>query len=240
MQFFLVGGSIRDELMGLKSKDIDIAVEAPSWEVFLDEIRARHATIYKEEKQYFRIKALGVTQDLKGPIDYTMCRQDGFYTDGRHPDTVEICDIMGDLSRRDFTVNAMARNLATGELLDPHNGRLDLERGILRCVGNPEERMKEDGLRWFRALRFQVMKGFTAGPPLRVTMAEMMLNDPEKWFKNTSTERIREELRRCFFYSTQKTLIALAPYFNTSMLPFLAGRGLWLNPTTQQKMGHGE
>lgn len=240
MRFFLVGGCVRDSLLGIPSKDIDIAVEgAGSWEEFRAEIARRHSTIFTEEPEFFRIKALGTTEGLKGPIDYTMTRSDGFYSDGRRPDTVEMCDIMGDLARRDFTVNAMAQDIETGELIDPFNGQQDLEARILICVGDTQKRMEEDGLRWFRALRFGIVKGFARDIELHVQMRKMM-QEPYKWFENTSTERIREELRRCFFYNTPQTMRVLSQFFDTNMLEFFEWRGLWLNPTTQKKMGNGE
>jgi tRNA nucleotidyltransferase (CCA-adding enzyme) len=239
MRFFLVGGCVRDSLLGIKSKDIDIAVEALSWDAFRDEIRARHSTIFVEEEDFLRIKALGTEEGLKGALDYTMCRTDGFYSDGRHPDSVTISDINGDLSRRDFTVNAMARNIETGELIDPFGGQEDLKSKELHCVGKAYDRMHEDGLRWFRAFRFNVMKGFTFDNELWNVMHEMMCY-PDMWFKNTSTERVREELRRCFFHSTPDTMRVMSGFFETEMLEFLQSRGIWFNPTTKEKIGNGE
>lgn len=240
MRFFLVGGCVRDELLGIKSKDIDIAVEgAGSWEEFRAEIHRRHTTIFKEEPEYFRIKALGQNEGLKGPLDYTMTRSDGFYTDGRRPDDVQMCDLAGDLGRRDFTVNAMARCIETGELFDPFDGQTDLKYKHLRCVGDTKTRMEEDGLRWFRAFRFNIMKDFALHKDLYAVMREMM-KDPDKWFKNTSTDRVRSELRRCFHHSNTLTFLAISKFNDTNMLEFFESRGLWFNPTTQEKAGNGE
>ena len=241
MNFYLVGGCVRDQLLGIKPKDIDIAVEAPSWQEFREEILLRSTQVYCEEPEYFRIKALNPEY---GPVDYVMCRKDGFYTDGRRPDSVEICSIHEDLTRRDFTINAMAKDLRTGELIDLFQGQKHLKARELHAVGEPSDRMAEDALRWFRALRFCVTKGFTIGDPDLLDTMDEMIWSAEKSFKNISTDRIRDEIRRCFHHSTSATILEVLENFNEQglkhFLLFLSSRGIWLNPTTQKKAGNGE
>lgn len=239
MNFYLVGGCVRDQLLGLKPKDIDIAVEASSWEEFREEILLRTTQVFCEEPQYFRIKALN---PRFGAVDYVMCRKDGFYTDGRRPDSVEICSIHEDLARRDFTINAIAKDLRTGEILDPFQGQMDIQSKTLRFVGEASDRLTEDGLRWFRAIRFCICKGFELEKKTRFSLADSVGTKDEirHLFRNISTDRIRDELRKCLFHSTTETLYLITEIAGWDMLDFMSERGIWLNPTTQKKAGNGE
>ena len=150
IKFYQVGGSVRDDLLGFPSKDIDYSVEAPSFEAMKSEIVNRGGEIFLEKPEYLTIRA---NVPNMGACDYVLCRKDGAYYDGRRPESVEIGTIRDDLARRDFTVNAMAIN-EDGELIDPHGGKVDLLHKTLRCVGNAHERFSEDYLRMLRAIRF--------------------------------------------------------------------------------------
>ena len=150
---FLVGGCVRDMLMGKAPHDIDITTNATPEEiktVFSDfhtlDIGIKHGT---------------VTVMLEDePIEITTYRTESSYSDGRHPDKVVFTrNIRDDLSRRDFTSNAIAFSPKVG-IVDPFGGRRDIENKLLRCVGTPEERFKEDSLRILRALRFASVLGF--------------------------------------------------------------------------------
>ena len=150
---FLVGGCVRDMLMGKAPHDIDITTNATPEEiktVFSDfhtlDIGIKHGT---------------VTVMLEDePIEITTYRTESSYSDGRHPDKVVFTrNIRDDLSRRDFTSNAIAFSPKFG-IVDPFGGRRDIENKLLRCVGTPEERFKEDSLRILRALRFASVLGF--------------------------------------------------------------------------------
>jgi tRNA nucleotidyltransferase (CCA-adding enzyme) len=157
-RFFQVGGSVRDKLLGVKSKDIDYAVECESFDAMREAILAKGGKIFVETPQYFTIRA---NVPVLGATDYVLCRKDGAYSDGRRPDSVEVGTIFDDLARRDFTVNAIAIDTETGALIDPHGGAQDLTARVLRCVGNPVDRFNEDRLRIFRAARFSLTKGLT-------------------------------------------------------------------------------
>ncbi|MBR1730842.1 MAG: HD domain-containing protein [Ruminococcus sp.] len=181
---FIVGGCVRDSLLGIEPNDWDITTSAKPDEiksVFSDyqliEIGERHGTI-------------AVVLNYK-PYEITTYRVDGDYSDNRRPDNVSFTDkIDEDLSRRDFTVNAMAYNNEKG-LVDPFNGELDLQYKALRCVGNPDTRFNEDALRILRALRFASVynlsiEGNTSNSIVR---NRLLLN-------NISAERIQSEFSK--------------------------------------------
>lgn len=150
---YVVGGACRDVIMGKPAHDWDIATSALPQET---------AEIFKD----FRIIETGikhgtVTVIVDGmPIEITTYRIESGYSDNRHPDSVDFTDrIEDDLSRRDFTVNAIAYSPISGTV-DPYGGTEDIEKKIIRCVGNPDTRFGEDALRILRALRFSSVLGF--------------------------------------------------------------------------------
>ncbi|MBE6578063.1 MAG: CCA tRNA nucleotidyltransferase [Ruminococcaceae bacterium] len=152
-QAFIVGGSLRDMLIGLPPHDYDIATSAlpeKTLSLFADkrviETGIKHGTL---------------TVIFNGePVEITTFRIDGSYADARHPDSVSFTrSIEEDLSRRDFTVNAMAYNKTLG-LVDPFGGREDIEKKLLRAVGDPCLRFSEDALRIMRLFRFSAQLGF--------------------------------------------------------------------------------
>jgi len=110
IKLFEVGGHVRDGLLGIKSKDIDMAVEAPSWEAMREFVKHNTKKIFLEKEEFLTIRAMG-HDGL--PKDFVLCRKDGAYSDGRRPDTVEAGTIFDDLARRDFTVNAIAKEVTT-------------------------------------------------------------------------------------------------------------------------------
>ena len=133
---YIVGGCVRDSIMGRTPHDYDICTSALPDEVL---------SIFSDRK---------VIETDADYYEVTTYRIDGEYSDGRHPDEVKfVDDVVKDLSRRDFTINAMAYNARTG-LMDPFNGYDDIKNGLIRCVGNPVNRFNEDALRIMRAARF--------------------------------------------------------------------------------------
>ena len=154
---YLVGGCVRDALMGLPFHDYDITTNAlpeETQEVFKDfkciDIGKKHGTI-----------AVLINKML---IEITTYRIDGAYTDKRHPESVSFSkNLQDDLSRRDFTVNALAYN-NLNETADFFNGKEDLKNKIIRCVGDPMKRFDEDALRIMRAVRFASQLDFTIEP----------------------------------------------------------------------------
>ena len=154
---WLVGGCVRDRLMGRTPKDFDVATDAPAGMV------AAAFAGFRVIETGLKHGTVTVLSDGM-PVEVTTFRVDGAYSDGRHPDSVTFTsDIRDDLSRRDFTVNAMAYSPARG-FLDEFGGRNDLRDKVIRCVGNPDRRFGEDALRILRALRFASRLGFSIEP----------------------------------------------------------------------------
>lgn len=153
---WFVGGWVRDALMGASSHDVDVCCSG-SWEQSAAALRAQGIAVIESGVRFG-----GITAVIDGErIEVTAYRIDGAYADGRHPDEVtRATSIEEDLARRDFTVNAMAWHPVRG-LLDLYDGRGDLERGVIRAVGEPARRFEEDALRMLRAVRFACRLDFT-------------------------------------------------------------------------------
>ena len=181
---YAVGGCVRDFLMGTAPKDIDIATCALPEET---ETVLKNADIKYIETG---IKHGTVTAIVNHtPYEITTFRSDGEYKDNRHPENVEfVKNIEDDLSRRDFTVNAMAYNDEEG-LVDCFDGREDLENRVIRCVGDPDTRFNEDALRIMRALRFSSILGFD----IEKRTAESIIKN-RALLSNIAVERIYVEL----------------------------------------------
>jgi tRNA nucleotidyltransferase (CCA-adding enzyme) len=173
-----------------------------------------------------------------GVADYVLCRKDGVYSDSRHPDSVEIGTIYHDLARRDFTVNAMARNLVTDTIIDPHDGMEDLANRVLRCVGKTHDRFSEDALRILRALRFSITKEFELDDEIIASFQDHKL---VAQLRTISIERVREELYRMFKASTIQSLMILSdyPYIRNAIFAATTGVSggvpLWLEPTLKDR-----
>ena len=164
---WVVGGWVRDALMGIPSHDVDMCCSA----LWQDSEAALIAAGIQVERS--GIKFGGLTAIVDGErIEVTTYRIDGFYTDSRHPEQIEAAAcVEDDLSRRDFTVNAMAWHPTRG-LLDLFGGERDLQMRVLRCVGEPTRRFKEDALRMLRAIRFAARLNFTIDPATHAALVE--------------------------------------------------------------------
>ena len=179
---YAVGGCVRDSLLGLEPHDWDFTTSA-----LPDEIER----VFADCKTVTVGKKFGtVAVILDGhPYEITTYRIDGAYSDTRHPDEVRFSErLRDDLARRDFTVNAMAYNDTDG-LVDLYCGQQDLSYGVIRCVGESEERFSEDALRILRALRFAAVLGFS----IEQKTAEAILRQ-RKLLNEIACERIRDEL----------------------------------------------
>lgn len=182
---YLVGGAVRDILLGKKADDWDVTTNAKPEEVM---------------KIFRRVIPTGidhgtVTVHFSGQeIEVTTFRTESDYSDGRHPDKVEYAGhIEEDLSRRDFTMNAIAASLEDGHIVDPYGGAEDLKKGIIRTVGIPHERFMEDGLRPVRALRFASKLQFSIE---KDTYSEIFEENVQKKIASISVERFRDELMK--------------------------------------------
>lgn len=182
---FVVGGCVRDSLLGRQPHDWDICTSARPNAVL---------NVFKEQRIVptgLQHGTLTVFSTNFLPYEVTTYRIDGDYSDHRRPDSVEFTtDLVEDLARRDFTVNAMAYNKKTG-VIDPFGGMDDLRSGLIRCVGNPNDRFNEDALRILRALRFSAIYGFSIEPETAAS-----IHDNRELLRRISEERIQSELRR--------------------------------------------
>lgn len=210
---YIVGGCVRDSLMGVIPHDWDICTSCKPDEVKkifkgyrIIETGIKHGTITVviEDEQY----------------EITTYRIDGVYEDNRHPTEVTFTDkIEEDLSRRDFTINAIAYNNEVG-IVDPFGGVQDIDRELIRCVGNPNDRFTEDALRILRAERFSMTLGFDIDEETEKAMLENRL-----LLKNIAVERINSELWKAIskkrFINVRLFILlqAILPeYFSTSII----------------------
>ncbi len=180
---YLVGGAVRDMLMGKEPHDWDVTTDATPEQVM---------SIFRKVIPTGIAHGTVTVHFMKNEIEVTTFRTESDYSDGRHPDKVEYTgNIEEDLSRRDFTINAIASYLGNGTITDPFHGRDDIKRKIIRTVGNPLERFSEDGLRPVRAVRFSAQLGFEIE---RETLKA--ISEPEilKKTSGISLERFRDEL----------------------------------------------
>jgi len=180
---FIVGGCVRDFLRGVEPKDWDVTTNAKPEEIQ----KVFPGSFYKND--FFTVTVLTNSKDpVLSEIEVTTYRAEAKYSDKRHPDEVKYAEkLEDDLSRRDFSVNAIAMNIG-GEIIDLFNGQEDLKNKIIRTVGSPEERFSEDALRMLRAARFAITLGFTFEEK---TAGAIKKNC--QWLKAISQERIRDE-----------------------------------------------
>ena len=191
---YLVGGCVRDLLRGAEPKDWDIATNAKPNEI---------GTVFKKSFADNNFGTVTVLTDSKNPklkeVEITPYRIDERYTDKRHPDAIRFAKtIEEDLARRDFTINAIAALPKDTELkiVDPYEGEKDLQKKIIRAVGDPEDRFSEDALRMMRAARFATTLGFRVE---KETAKAIQKNAP--WLQAISKERIRDEFLKIIMAS---------------------------------------
>ncbi len=214
MKMFQVGGFVRDELLGVKSKDIDFSVVLDTDEHqrfnHVDPFKYMVRVLENEGFEIFLEKPEFLTVTARFPksagkavtADFVLARKESGYTDGRRPDKVEPGTLLDDLSRRDFRMNAIAKD-SDGTLIDPFNGVGDIEARIIRAVGDPMERLTEDALRAVRALRFSVTKGFIIDVQLTNALHS---TDVAIMLERISDERIQQELSKMFRYNTTASI----------------------------------
>lgn len=202
---YKVGGYVRDSILGIKSKDIDYSVEADSYDEMREYIIANGGKIFLETPEYFTIRAKLNNEDA----DFVLCRKDGAYKNARHPDSVQIGTIDDDLARRDFTINAIAIK-EDGFYYDPFNGLSDIKAKIIKCVGNTG-RLKEDGLRIIRAMRFKITKGFELDRSI-IRFIDSGVSEELGLIRNVSSERIADELNKMFAHDMMESIFMFKRY----------------------------
>lgn len=187
-QAYLVGGCVRDLVIGKKPKDWDVTTNAKP-----EEIQAIFSkTFYENDYGTVGVVNEETTDETLRVVEVTPFRIEGKYSDGRRPDTVHWSDkLEDDLKRRDFTINAIAYDPHKGQIVDPHKGQIDVKDKIIRTVGEPVERFSEDYLRMLRAARLSTELGFTINID-----TEKAIKDNAKKLSDVSRERVRDEFSK--------------------------------------------
>ena len=207
---WLVGGAVRDLLAGRSAKDFDVATSAHPPEV--TRVFGRKRVVPTGEKHGTVTVLVDKPDGEREHVEVTTYRGEGAYTDGRRPDSVSfVSELVEDLRRRDFTMNAIAYDPLDDQVEDPFGGRADLANRLIRAVGEPLERFREDGLRAMRAVRFAAQLGFQLDPP-----TEQAIPQAIDVFKKVSAERIRDELVKIL--SSPKPSVGLELMRTTGLL----------------------
>jgi tRNA nucleotidyltransferase (CCA-adding enzyme) len=209
---YVVGGCVRDSLLGLTPHDWDLCTSALPQQV-MELFGAQRCIPTGLQHGTVTVKQSGALYEI------TTFRTEGTYTDGRHPDEVHfVPDVRKDLARRDLTINAMAYNEKEG-LVDPFGGQADLQSGIVRAVGVPRQRFTEDALRILRLYRFAARFGFAIDPPTAQAAQELCAH-----LDCVSVERIEEELAKLLSapapaaYLDKKILLVILPELSSEAL----------------------
>lgn len=214
---YLVGGCVRDHLMGSIPSDYDITTNATPEQIislfprtFYENTYGTVGVVTAEEKEKDQEK---IKESI---VEVTPYRLEGDYTDGRRPDSVKWSqNIDDDLKRRDFTCNAIAYDLTSSKIKDNFNGILDIKDKILKCVGEAEHRVTEDALRMLRGVRFSAKLGFEIEQVTRET-----IKSNHFLLKNISRERIRDEFSKMLM--TKEPKKAIEQCFDLGILKYIS------------------
>lgn len=209
---WLVGGSVRDHLLGTATEDItefDVATDARPEEV---------AGLFRRSIPVG--KAFGVVRVGIGPhwMEVATFRTEADYADGRHPETVEFATAEEDVRRRDFTVNGLLWDPDSDEIRDYVGGQDDVRNGVIRAIGDPDERFREDGLRLLRAVRFGAWREFSLDD---ATRAAVQRNKDR--LRAVSAERMREELLKMSERAASRRGDAWRELVRTGLAPIVLG-----------------
>lgn len=185
---FLVGGCVRDLIMGNEPKDWDVTTNATPDQI----ISLFPKTFYENDFGTVGVVDEQTENELTRVIEVTPYRIESEYSDGRHPDSVIFSQkIEDDLQRRDFTMNSLAYSISKGEIIDLYGGQKDVKDRVIRTVGEPVKRFTEDGLRMLRAVRFSSELDFDIEPN-----TEKAIFENKDLLKNISKERVRDEFSK--------------------------------------------
>lgn len=240
--FYEVGGKVRDELLGLQSKDVDY-VAVPNDDLIKDfdsahsmfnilegYLKTEGFEIFLVTADCFTIRArFPENHKYQGVADFVMARKEIGYIPNTRTPIVKPGTLYDDLERRDFTLNALAKD-SDGNIIDYFNGKEDLENKILRTPLDIEVTFNDDPLRILRALRFSITKEFII--PEEMWRA-IYYFDYKRKMKVVSNERIREELHKCFKFDTIQTLQRLNEFTQLRNYIFRKNN-LWLKPTFEK------
>lgn len=189
------GGCVRDQLLGLEPADYDVATDAVP-----EQVRAAfpRAIGVGESFGVMLVRHGGRT------VEVATFRADGSYADGRRPDGVRFSDDREDAMRRDFTINGLFEDPETGAVIDHVGGRADLQRRILRAIGDPDARLSEDRLRALRAVRFAARFSLSVDPATEAAVRRVAHD-----LRAVSRERIGHEMRRMLAHATRARAVSL-------------------------------
>lgn len=239
-RIFKVGGCIRDKILGIDSKDIDFTFVVDDLTQTTDEgfsimsnyMKDKGFEIFLSTPDCFTIRAKFPKGDKNEKLvaDFVMARKEIGYIEGTRRPILALGTLEDDLVRRDFTLNAMAED-DDGNLIDLFNGKADLEKRILRTPLTAEQTMMDDPLRFLRALRFSVTKGFEIHLDIISAMTQPEIL--EKLNSVVSSERIREEMLKMMKADTIKSIKLLTEIEKTipGFMKIVFSDGLWLKPT---------
>jgi poly(A) polymerase len=199
-QALWAGGCVRDLILGLAPSDYDVATDATPEEV-MGLFRYRTVPVGVS----FGVVRVRSPHGHADEVEVATFRSDGAYVDGRRPESVVFSSPRLDAERRDFTINGMFLDPFSGEVIDYVGGRTDLEQRLLRAIGDPEARFREDKLRLIRAVRFAAQLGMTIEPATGSALRAMA---PQ--VRTVSAERITQELRRMLVHERRARAIDLA------------------------------
>ncbi len=225
VELVLAGGYVRDHLLGLEPDDRDfVMITNLTLEQVAEGIKRIGGKVFTIKPEFLTIKCI-IDNEV---IDLVMPRSEGAYTDGRHPDNVkQVETLFEDSSRRDFTINSMYMD-ESGDIIDHHGGKEDLDNGIIRCVGDDaSERFKEDYLRILRGLRFSIKYGFEFEE-----MTEMAMHIFSMGLINVSQERIRTEINKMLKLNPIRTFKYIKDF---RIMSVLLEKGLWFQLTGKKK-----
>ncbi len=220
----LAGGCVRDALLGHEPKDWDIATDATP-----EIVQGRFEKTVAVGSQFGVVRVRADDHEF----EVAQFREDGAYGDGRHPDSVRSSDERGDARRRDFTINGMFYDALNDRVLDYVGGRRDLKAGIIRAIGEPKLRFREDHLRMMRAVRFSARFGFALDP---ATAAAIEAHS--KLIVKISPERIRDELTTIL--TQENADAALAMLDSTGLLEHLLSEVAAMKGVAQPHEFHPE
>ena len=240
-KFYEVGGKVRDEILGLESKDVDyVAVPKESlleefpeastmFELLVDYLKREKFQVFLVTNDYYTVRAkFPEGHKYQGVADFVMARKEVRYIPGTRTPIVKPGNLFDDLERRDFTLNALAKD-EDGRIIDFFDGLSHLKLGILKTPLPCEETFHDDPLRILRAIRFSITKGFTMPEDMVQTIAHY---DFEVHFAVVSDERIREELFKCFKHDSHATILKLMQF--PFLMDYIFRTRIWLKPTMEE------
>lgn len=239
---FLVGGIIRDELLGIKSKDVDYSVVladqdldvGKAFDLFCDQIESEGFDIKVKHPNVLTVRAMFPEGHVhSGVADFVIARKEIVYPKGSRTPEVVLGTFYDDMVRRDFTVNALAKDI-DGNIIDLFGGKEDLYNSILRTPSDAIISFNNDPLRILRALRFHVTKGLSFSDKI---VDAIRLFEPKR-FRVVSAERIMAELHKMFQYSTVatlKTLWDLKELNDGLYYEIFRDQRFWLEPTNKKR-----